>query len=252
MRERGREEEEEGEERERERNEHLVCLHTQDEENGLRVWHRHAGGPFHSFKFDVSLPSTLPPIFAVAKELHLMHLWNPFVSRGLRMDYTPPVPGANPDEPFEGCKLRGYVEVKMPWPLRNMAIVAQIRMFDALKADDSVMVVIGTEDEAMRGTLGRGGGGQGGDVSSESVPTTPQECPRLWLRVLAQATPTSLEPGRSRFVVLAKVNDSPRRMCSLLPLELIFSCTSTVSQTPSLATSPAASFPLRVCLRVGP
>lgn len=188
---------------------------TYEDSNGLVVSHRHAGGPFHDFKFDVTLESELVKVFALARELDLMSTWNPFARRGDTLGYSPPSADTN-------AKLRGYVEIALPWPLPNIAVVLTGVLYDLLDEDGSIGVLLGSErepntDEAdTRATDEHTYDRLPGERLDPAVdpPTTPSECPRLWLRVTARAMPLRLapedasadaEPPASRFVVTSKV-----------------------------------------------
>lgn len=179
---------------------------TYQDDTGLAVFYRQSRG-VHEFKFDVTLDTGVAPVFALARELELMPTWHPYVKRGLTLEYHPPSAG-------KGCKLRGYIEIGMPWPLPNVAAVLRVNIYDLLQSDGTVVIAASTEEDLEAETSSLGGEG----TTGSSPPTTPTECPRLSLHFMGRAEPLSCKPpgtkneneigeesqNSSRFTVIAK------------------------------------------------
>ena len=133
-----------------------------------------------------------------------MPTWNPFVQQGALLSYKAPTPTTF-------GRLKGYVEIALPWPIPNVSAMFSARLFDLLDSDGSLVVALGSEaEDENAGDYGTDQRRRNGDLPP---PTAPGDCPRLWLRALAKAVPLrvsgmsggGMNDDETRFEVIARV-----------------------------------------------
>mmetsp|Transcript_48481 Transcript_48481/g.66012 ORF Transcript_48481/g.66012 Transcript_48481/m.66012 type:complete len:402 (-) Transcript_48481:111-1316(-) len=155
------------------------------EQNSLKVWHRHDGGSVHSFKYEAIMPFEPSKLAALAREVDLIPTWHKFVTNAKLLEET---------KVFGG--LWAYMEIWLPWPLKNRCLLMQTEIVDAID-DPSVgkFIVKAHSADYHR---------------SDTLPTTPEQCPRLQFQSFTSFTPLapdSKNPVRSLFTFYFEKTD---------------------------------------------
>eukprot|EP00620_Florenciella_sp_RCC1587_P024694 CAMPEP_0182564412 /NCGR_PEP_ID=MMETSP1324-20130603/6361_1 /TAXON_ID=236786 /ORGANISM="Florenciella sp., Strain RCC1587" /LENGTH=421 /DNA_ID=CAMNT_0024777873 /DNA_START=22 /DNA_END=1287 /DNA_ORIENTATION=- len=153
----------------------------------ISCYHQHLGGSNHGFKYEVTIDSDPGPVVAIARELDLMPTWHKFVTQAKLVEK---INADKKDRTFGG--LWGYVEIWFPWPLSNRAMVVKCETLDCLEERGALLIEL-----------------LSGDYEEGKLPTTADQCPRLWVKNLTKIVPLPPKPDgtpRSQFTLFCETD----------------------------------------------